>query len=135
VWVGDFGAGHAQVLFYYGGDSNWWLGTISGGSLSWANVGNTAGFGSLLDGQHPVWIGDFAGGHAQVLFYYGGDSNWWLGTISGGALSWANVGNTAGFGSLLDGQHPVWVGDFGGGHAQVLFYYGGGSNWWLGTSS
>jgi hypothetical protein len=138
IWIGDFsGVGHAQVLFYYAGDSNWWLGTVAGGALSWQLVGNTRGFGNLIDGQHPIWIGDFSGvGHAQVLFYYAGDSNWWLGTVAGGALSWQLVGNTRGFGNLIDGQHPIWIGDFSGvGHAQVLFYYAGDSNWWLGTIS
>jgi hypothetical protein len=68
----------------------------------------------LLDGQHPIWIGDFGGvGHAQVLFYYQGDHNWWLGDVVGGQLQWALIGNTAGFGGLLDGQHPIWIGDFG----------------------
>ena len=47
--------------------------------LQWSLVSQTAGFGSLLDGQHPIWIADFTGvGHAQVMFYYAGDGNWWL---------------------------------------------------------
>jgi len=67
------------VLFYYGGDSNWWLRDFN--AANWRLVGNTAGFGNMLDGQHPIWIGDFTGvRHSQVLFYYGGDSNWWIGT-------------------------------------------------------
>lgn len=136
VYIGDFtGAGRQEVLFYYNGDSNWWLGTITGGALNWQLVGNTRGFGNLLDGSHPVHIGDFSGvGHQQVLFYYGGDSNWWLGSIAGGSLGWQFVGNTQGFGNLLDGQHPVWTGDFSGvRRTQVLFYYAGDSNWWLAT--
>jgi hypothetical protein len=136
IWIGDFsGVRHAQVMFYYNGDSNWWLGTVAGGALSWQLVGNTRGFGNLLDGQHPIWIGDIAGvGHAQVLFYYAGDSNWWLGTVTTGALGWQFVGNTRGFGNLLDGHHPIWIGDFAGiRHAQVMFYYNGDSNWWLGS--
>jgi len=30
----------------------------------------------------PIWIADFTGsGHAQVMFYYSGGGNWWLGTL------------------------------------------------------
>lgn len=53
------------------------------------------GFGNLIDGQHPVWLGDFTGsGRTQVLFYYGGDGNWWLGDTANGQLGWSLVGNT-----------------------------------------
>jgi kumamolisin len=135
IWIADFsGVGHAQVLFYFPGDHNWWLGTVAGGQLSWRLVGNTAGFGQVWDGR-PFWIGDFSGvGHAQVLFYFPGDKNWWLGTVGGnGQLTWQLVGNTAGFGQVADGR-PFWIGDFSGvGHAQVLFYFPGDHNWWLGT--
>src|SRR6266851_3337349 len=136
LWQGNFtGSGKTEILFYYRGDGNWWLGAVTGTTLTWQRVGNTAGFGDLLDGDHPIWIGDFAHlNRNQVLFYYRGDGNWWLGTIAGGALTWAKVGNTAGFGNLLDGDHPIWVGDFAGlGKEQVLFYYRGDGNWWLGT--
>src|SRR6266446_1283021 len=94
LWQGDFtGSGKTQILFYYRGDGNWWLGTVSGTTLTWQLVGNTTGFGNLLDGSHPIWIGDFAGvGRQQVLFYYRGDSNWWLGTITGATLTWQLVG-------------------------------------------
>ena len=137
-WQGDFaGLGRDQVLFYYRGDGNWWLGSVEQGSLQWRNVGNTAGFGNLLDGSHPIWIGDFTGaGTPQVLFYYRGDGNWWLGAIEQGALQWRNVGNTAGFGNLLDSSHRIWIDDFTGiGRREILFYYRGDGNWWLGAIS
>ena len=136
-WIGDFtGAGHAQVLFYYPGDDNWWLGTNDNGKLSWSLFGNTAGFGHGINDGRPFWIGDFTGaGHAQVLFYYPGDDNWWLGTNDNGKLSWSLFGNTAGFGHGINDGRPFWIGDFtGAGHAQVLFYYPGDDNWWLGTN-
>ncbi len=42
-------------------------------------VGDTSGFGDLNDGR-PFWVGDFTGdGSTDVLFYYPGDDNWWLG--------------------------------------------------------
>jgi hypothetical protein len=79
----DFtGAGHLQVLFYVGGDHNWWLGAHQY-PLTRRQAENTAGFGNLLDGQHQFWTGDFTGvGHSQVLFYHGGESNWWVGTVA-----------------------------------------------------
>jgi len=135
-WIGDFsGAGHAQVLFYYKGDGNWWLGDIQAGVIHWSLVSQSAGFGNLLDGSHPIWIGDFSGvGHAQVLFYYKGDGHWWLGNMAGGQLQWSLVSQSGGFGNLLDGQHPIWIGDFSGvGHTQVMFYYSGDGHWWLGN--
>jgi len=135
-WIADFtGAGQAQVLFYYEGDGNWWLGTLAGGITEWSLVSQSAGFGNLLDGQHPIWIGDFTGaGHAQVLFYYKGDGHWWLGNMAAGQLQWSLVSQSAGFGNLLDGDHPIWIGDFtGAGHLQVLFYYNGDGHWWLGS--
>jgi hypothetical protein len=51
----------------------------------------------INDGR-PFWIGDFTGGGtADVLFYYPGDDNWWLGSVQNGQLNWTLVGNTAGF--------------------------------------
>jgi len=135
-WVGDFtGGGQSEVLFYYPGDDNWWLGTVVGGQLSWSFVGNTAGFGHGINDGRPFWIGDFTGGGgSDVLFYYPGDDNWWLGTVVGGQLAWSLVGNTAGFGQGINDGRPFWIGDFtGGGHSEVLFYYPGDQNWWLGS--
>ena len=133
-WVGDFnGTGGTDILFYYPGDFNWWLGSIVNGQLTWSLVGNTAGFGQVADGR-PFWVGDFNGtGGTDILFYYPGDFNWWLGSIVNGQLTWSLVGNTAGFGQVADGR-PFWVGDFNGtGGTDILFYYPGDFNWWLGS--
>jgi hypothetical protein len=137
IWFGDFsGVGRTQVMFYYSGDGHWWLGDLVGGLLNWRLVSQTAGFGNLLDGQHPIWIGDFTGaGHLQVLFYYAGDGNWWLGEMTNNGLSWSLVSQSAGFGNLLDGAHVIEMGNFGSGHMQVLFHYIGDGAWWLGTMS
>src|SRR4029453_197145 len=135
IWIANFtGAGHAQVMFYYSGDGNWWLGDMVGGQLQWSLASQSAGFANLIDGQHPLWIADFTGvGHAQVMFYYSGDGTWWLGTLVGGQLQWSLASQSAGFGNLIDGQHPIWIADFTGvGHAQVMFYYSGDGTWWLG---
>jgi hypothetical protein len=84
-WTGDFnGNGSTDVLFYYPGDDNWWLGTVQpgNGQLTWIFAGNTAGFGHAINDGRPFWIGDFNGdGRADVLFYYPGDDNWWLGSL------------------------------------------------------
>jgi hypothetical protein len=136
-WTGDFnGSGGADVLFYYPGDHNWWLGTIQAGQLGWTLVGNTAGFGDLHDGR-PIWTGQFTGtGGLDVLFYSPADDNWWLGSISAGQLTWTLVGNTAGFGHRINDGRPFWTGDFtGNGSTDVLFYFPGDDNWWLGSIS
>jgi hypothetical protein len=133
IWIGKFSrTDRSQILFYYPGDKNWWLGTYDGNWLQWNLVGNTIGFGQIWDGR-PFWIEDFNGdGMTDVLFYYPGDRNWWLGTHSGGQLQWRLVGNTIGFGQIWDGR-PFWIGDFNGdGRKDVLFYYPGDKNWWLG---
>lgn len=136
-FTGDFnGDGKKEILFYYPGDGNWWLGTFVGNTINWALVGNTSGFGNLSDGR-PIWIGDFAGtGKTDVLFYYPGDRNWWLGQFNNAnQLTWNLAGNTRGFGQVWDGR-PFWTGDFNGaGKAVVLFYYPGDGNWWLGSFS
>ena len=136
-WIGDFtGNGSTDVLFYYPGDDNWWLGHASrAASSTWSHVGNTAGFGHAINDGRPFWIGDFTGnGSTDVLFYYPGDDNWWLGTHPERASStWSFVGNTAGFGHAINDGRPFWIGDFtGDGSADVLFYFPGDDNWWLG---
>ena len=72
--IGDFnGDGKADILFYYPGDDNWWLGTFGTDSKihQWVLADNTGGgvnsvsklnFGHAIttDGR-PFWIGDFNG--------------------------------------------------------------------------
>ncbi len=134
-WTGDFtGNGSTDILFYYPGDDNWWLGQLVNGQLVWSLAGNTVGFGhNIFDGR-PFWTGDFTGnGATDILFYYPGDDNWWLGEIANGQLTWSSVGNTAGFGHGINDGRPFWTGDFtGNGSTDILFYYPGDDNWWLG---
>ena len=133
IWTANFTGGAAyEVLFYFPGDKNWWLGSFNGGNLTWTLAGNTSGFGQVWDGR-PFWIADFNGdGRADVLFNFPGDKNWWLGTFNGTTLSWALAGNTAGFGNVADGR-PIWAADFTGTNkADLLFYFPGDKNWWLG---
>jgi hypothetical protein len=102
TWIADFtGGGKADVLFYYPGDDNWWLGSMATGQLAWTKVGNTGAFGHNITDGRPFWIADFTGdGKADVLFYYPGDDNWWLGNTEGNALGWTLTGKSAGFSSL-----------------------------------
>jgi hypothetical protein len=85
------------VLFYFPGDSNWWLGTHNGNDLVWDNLGATTGFGNIADGR-PVFTGNFTGGAAdEVLAYFPGDGDWWLShyaSIADSELVWDGVGNT-----------------------------------------
>jgi len=126
-------------MFYYPGDGNWWLATFAGTTMSWTRAGNTSGqagspwnFGNISTGC-PFFPGDFTGsGKTEVMFYYPGDGNWWLATFAGTTMSWQLKGNTAGFGNIS--SCPFWTGDFTGvSHAQVMFYYSGDMNWWLGS--
>jgi hypothetical protein len=138
-WIGRFSAtDRDQVLFYYPGDDNWWLGTVNGTQLTWNLAGNTSGFGHGINDGRPFWIGDFNGdGKSDVLFYYPGDDNWWLGSISSGSqLTWSLVSNTIGFGHAINDGRPFWIGAFNGmGRSNVLFYYPNDGNWWLATDN
>jgi hypothetical protein len=134
-WIGNFSRlDRAEVLFYYPGDDNWWLGSHDGSELRWSFAGNTAGFGHGINDGRPFWIGDFNGnGRSDVLFYYPGDDNWWLGSHDGSQLRWSLAGNTAGFGHGINDGRPFWIGNFSRfDRAEVLFYYPGDDNWWLG---
>ena len=90
VYVGNFSrADRSEILFYEPSDNNWWLGTHDGNQLNWTFAGNTTGFGrGHLTGQ-LVYVGNFSrADRAEVLFYYPGDDNWWLGTHDGNQLNW-----------------------------------------------
>ena len=138
-WIGNFsGPGRADILFYFPGDDNWWLGTFAtGNQLQWTLAGNTKGFGHGINDGRPFWIGDFNGdGRADILFYFPGDDNWWLGTFSSGSnqLNWSLAGNTKGFGHGINDGRPFWIGNFSSpSRADILFYFPGDDNWWLGT--
>jgi hypothetical protein len=130
-WVGDFnGDGLSEVLFYTPGDANWWLGSIAQPSL-WSFAGNTSGFGDLSEGRR-FWVGNFSRrDRTQILFYYPGDGNWWMGTHDGKQFAWDLMGNTASFGNLADGR-PFWDDDFiGYGFTNLLFYHQSDDNWWV----
>ncbi len=60
MFTGDYnGDGKTDVLFYYKGDGNWWMGLSNGQTLAWHGAGSSGGFGNLLDGVHHWLRGDF----------------------------------------------------------------------------
>jgi hypothetical protein len=135
VLQGRFTAsGKDEILFYYAGDGTWWLGVFVESRITW-NALSINRFGDLNDGNHRLWTGNFTGdSRTEVLFYYNGDNRWWLGRVTpdGLTLTWKNV-STTGFGNLLDGQHSLWVGNFGGtGRDEIVFYYAGDGHTWHG---
>ena len=135
VSIGDYdGDGKSDVLVYSAADGSWRLGAADGGALTWRLLGNTGGFGDLLDGSHAFFDGDWNGdGRRDVLFFYNGDGNWWMGVSSGTALSWHLAGNGNSFGNLIDRSHRVLVGDWNGDRrSDLLFHYNGDDNWWMG---
>jgi hypothetical protein len=136
-YQGDFtGDGKQDILFHYAGNGDWWLGVSDGAALAWRRAGNTSGLGTIIGDAYRHFTGDFTGdGRDDVLFYYRGNGDWWLGVSDGAALAWRNAGNTGGFGDLLDPSRRLFSGDFtGDGRQDVLFHYAGNGDWWLGAS-
>jgi hypothetical protein len=131
-WTGDFTTpGRTQIMFYSPGDFHWFAGTVAGDRIGWKLVHNSQGFGQVADGR-PFWTGDFDGiGHAEIMFHYPSDGNWFVGSIrSDGMLQWRLAGNTKALGQVTGGQS--WVGGFtGAGRSQVLSCVG--THWWLST--
>ena len=134
VWTGNFSRpDQTDLLSYSPADHTWSIGqfTSSGSSLSWSQVGDTSNFGDLADGR-PFWVGGFSGsGRDEILFYFPGDGNWWLGSLSNGQLSWANTGNSADLPNLAVGG-PFWTGEFSRpDHTDIVFYSPADQNWFL----
>ena len=87
--------GQASTLFYDPSNDNWFLGTHDGNQLNWTFAGNTIGFGHNIHDGRPFWVGDFNGdGRTEILFYFPGDGNWFLGAHDGNQLTWTFAGNT-----------------------------------------
>jgi hypothetical protein len=138
IMTGDFdGDRRAEVLFYFKGDGNWFIGVPDANNrLDWSGgpASNTKNkFPGILWG----WYGDFdADGRTDWLWYSIKDRNWWLLTLEPNTkkLKWTIVGNTFGFGSLSDGQHPMFKGDFDADdHTDILMHHCVDGAWWLGT--
>jgi hypothetical protein len=138
LYDGDFdGDGKEDVLFFYNGDDNLWLGRSNGTALSWSQVGNESGFGNLIDGGHRLLAGDFNGDHrTDLLFYYSGDQNWWLGLSSGTGFTWNTAANTTGAGDFRDWNHRLYTADVDGdGKLDVVSYDAASGDWTVGHSS
>src|SRR5262249_8089409 len=136
VWGGDFdGDGKSEALFHFADNGDWYMAHSDGAQLTWHKAGNTAGFGDLLDGGHYLVTGDFNGDHkTDVLMYYPGDGNWWMGLSDGNAIPFHLAGTTK-LGNVLDGAHAVHVGDYDhDGRTDVLVYDTGSGDWNMGLS-
>lgn len=137
LFTGDFtGDGHKDILFYSADNHDWWLGRSDGSTLQWSHAGNTTGFVDLTRSDIRLFSGDFTGdGRTDILFYFAGDHNWWLGRSDGGTLQWSHAGNTASFGDLTRQSVRFLPDNFtAGGRANVLFYCADDGNWWQGSS-
>jgi hypothetical protein len=82
--VGDFdGDGLNEVITYFDGDGNWYLGKFvdTSQTLEWKKIGNTRDgrpydFGKLFDGHHYMLIGRFERSDREsVIFNNEGDGN------------------------------------------------------------
>jgi hypothetical protein len=130
-WSGDFdGDGLDEILFYFPGDGHWLLGNIVSNQLTWTLVGTTPF--STIGGGYRTWSGKFTQSKQSEVLFSLSSGAWLLFSLSGSQLVSHGVGSTAGFGNVNDGR-PFWVGDFGGdGIDEMLFYYPGDDNWWMG---
>jgi hypothetical protein len=140
----DFdGDGLQEVILYYEGDGNWFLGKFVDAtqSLEWRKIGNTRDgrpydFGELLDGHHYMLTGSFQRNDREsVIFINEGDGNCWVGTqsLANQSLDWHRIGNSR-FGNLYDWQHIIWSTKFSSSpFSDILHYYQGDGNWWLGN--
>jgi hypothetical protein len=135
---GDFdGDGQSDQLVYHAGTGNLTLGRHDGKTFQWSGFGNARGFGNLLDGRHALFARDFTGdGKTDLMFYYAGDGNIWLGRSVGSAFAWGLASNVSGFGNLLGRSHALYTGDYDGdGKSDLAFYYRGNGDIWFGLSS
>jgi Papain family cysteine protease len=134
IFAGSFtGSWESTLLVYDSVIKTWNAGHFAAtGPVALTSVGNTSGFGDLADGR-PFWNGYFSAlDREQMLFYFPGDANWWLGTLSN-QLTWKNADDTTRFGNIADGR-PLLMADFDGtAHHVFLFYSPGDNNWWLGS--
>jgi hypothetical protein len=66
--------------------------SASGQFTSWGSPNLVGDFGDLLDGHHLLFTADFSGdGKHDMGFVYDDHDNWFVGTSSGSALTWAHA--------------------------------------------
>jgi len=94
-WTGNFaGSGRDEILFWFPGDQNYWLGQFTGTKLTYTLAGNTSSFGGA-EGVSRVWVGNFTGsGRDEILFSSPSDGNWWIGRFTGNQLAYSFAINT-----------------------------------------
>jgi hypothetical protein len=137
IYTGDYnGDGKLDLLVYNNSDGTFWFGISSGTAITWTQAAATSGYGNLLGQGHRILTGDFNGdGKSDVLFYYNGDSSWWMGVSNGTALTWHQAGNSAAAGNLVDWSYRMFSGDYDGdGKSDVAYYNSVDGSFWLGLS-
>ncbi|HWE26847.1 MAG TPA: VCBS repeat-containing protein, partial [Polyangia bacterium] len=137
VLVGDFdGNGKSDVVMYYNGDGNWWLGASDGAHLAWQQAGSSAAAGNLADWSHRLFVGDYDGdGKSDVAAYDSDDGSFRVGRSDGTTLTWHAAGSVTGVGNLVEMDHLLYGGDYDGdGKSDFLSYGAGDGNWRVGRS-
>ena len=146
MFKADFNHDHYDdILVYNGIDGKWWLGKgSSSGTLSWNLASNTFGgppggynYNSWADSNHRFFVGDFNGDGFSDVMVGNIWGTWYLGIGTASNTIWFGTvtTDTAGFGDILESSHKIFVGDFNGdGRTDMLFYYNGDGNWWLGAA-
>lgn len=116
------------VVFYHWPDGNWWLGAWNDGAIQWENVANTGTtFWPTLATRPHFWSA--TGG--KYIVGFDGISEWHR-TGLGGPFVWTHIGSSGAFGNIGDGRPLLILDMLGEGTPQVLFYFKGDGNWWLG---
>jgi hypothetical protein len=132
---GDFdGDGRTDLAVYSQRERVYWIGSVTGDRLNWRLASNTAGYGDLWDGDHLLEAGQWSGsGRSLLLFNYGRDGNWFMGTFAATQVYWDRVATTPALGVLSDGQHLVKTGDFdGNGSTDLLVFARAAADWFVG---
>jgi hypothetical protein len=90
-WIGKFSGTEDQLLFFDSNNDGWLCSKTGDGNAKCNPIGNTNGFGGAPRGC-PTWIGKFSNfsniESDEILFYFPGDDNWWLGTFNDKKLVW-----------------------------------------------
>lgn len=136
VLTGDFdGNGKSDMLFYFNGDGNWWMGLSDGTNLTWHQAGNTAVTSNLADWRHRLFVGDYNGDGKSDVAVYGDDGSFTVGNSDGTNLNWHTAGSVSGVGNLLDPSRLLYGGDYdGNGKSDFLSYGSSDGNWRMGLS-
>ena len=132
------GSGAAeQLMVFENATGIWWIGTLTSGTLSWKSAGSVSSAPFFAGGLQNWWKVNLTDGTGadQILAYTSASGgNLWLGTLSGGSISWGQAQPAGPFNNLSSPTSRFWCGNFSGGSggSQILALING-TNWSLGT--